>query len=99
MKRFVESDDDFDGDRKVDFGDLPALTRNYGQNLTVAQLATFSRLFRSDVERGVAQVPEPQALIVPAVAVALLIRRRKMGGDAWRAQWRTANVGRQHGCL
>lgn len=68
---------DFDQDGKTDFNDLVILARHYGQTLTGSQLGSLDPAFRTDVQEAFAQMPEPTALPIIALAALLPLRRRR----------------------
>ena len=72
-------DGDFNGDGKVDFEDLVILARNYGAVPTNDQLALIAPVFRIDVERAFAEIPEPSSgLSLLSISAMVMSRRRRL---------------------
>ena len=78
-KFWFQGDFTYDGD--VDFDDLALMAQNYNQSLptaaAIAAIASAAPSFQADLARAFAQVPEPAALALTALAAAVLLPRRR----------------------
>ena len=70
---------DFNADGAVGFGDLLALAQNYGQSADGSLTSGADPAFTTDVERNLAEVPQPSSASLLAIgALGLLWRARRV---------------------